>query len=759
MDTFVVRVRESSQSEPGLRGVVDEVASGSRSTFHNHEELLMILAKATPQQATSDAATATAPGTSERVADGSSSSRLTTLLAGIAALLVVFGVFGVGIASADTPVWATGFELGQPTDHQVDHGFDDQNASVGNVDCTSAGNCVAVGFYEDSGEDRQAMIETESDGTWTPTKLALPSNAYPTVGDQVGALDAVTCTSLGNCVAVGNYVDNTPGHTNRSLMVATETNGVWGGGVAIALPAGAASGGDQDGFLGTVSCTAPGDCVAGGSYTDDINSVQAIVVFETAGTWGAATQLVLPAGADTSDDSGADDGDGEQVASVTSFSCPSSGDCIAVGYYNDSAPVYQAMIVHETSATAFGAATEVTLPSVSASGFLGDVTCLSPGNCVAVGGNYHNESSGQVPRLLVLTETNGVWDTGTDVADAPEALLSSGIDTAGFASVSCTTTGNCVATGYETPSSPQPYARIPITADEVNGVWGQASLLDLPSNHDPLTEQYSVGNSVTCTSPGLCIAVGYYGDSSGDLQPVVWTSLPSSIAPLVITNDSLPGAVRGAPYHAQLAATGGSGHYSWSISSDSLPAGLSLDPATGVISGTPTQLGSVAFVVTATDSGPPAQTATAATSIMVSEPLATPPTPSLGGLTLTSTTVSATIGCSSSDSADCLGALTVVTVEHLTGGDVTAISASAKSKKPKKPKKTTRTVTLGTTQFSITAGGTQVVTVKLNATGKKLLAKYHKLPAKLILTSNGVSAPLATSSITIKPSKKKPKHH
>jgi hypothetical protein len=45
METFVVRVRESRQSEPDLRGVVDEVASGCRSTFHNAEELVMILTR------------------------------------------------------------------------------------------------------------------------------------------------------------------------------------------------------------------------------------------------------------------------------------------------------------------------------------------------------------------------------------------------------------------------------------------------------------------------------------------------------------------------------------------------------------------------------------------------------------------------------------------------------------------------------------------------------------------------------------------
>jgi hypothetical protein len=43
METFVVRVRESGPNEPDLRGVVDEVASGCRSTFCSAEELVMIL--------------------------------------------------------------------------------------------------------------------------------------------------------------------------------------------------------------------------------------------------------------------------------------------------------------------------------------------------------------------------------------------------------------------------------------------------------------------------------------------------------------------------------------------------------------------------------------------------------------------------------------------------------------------------------------------------------------------------------------------
>jgi len=57
--------------------------------------------------------------------------------------------------------------------------------------------------------------------------------------------------------------------------------------------------------------------------------------------------------------------------------------------------------------------------------------------------------------------------------------------------------------------------------------------------------------------------------------------------------------------------------YTWSITSGSLPAGLSLDPATGAISGTPTGAETGTFTVTVTDSDSPAATASASLSIGV----------------------------------------------------------------------------------------------------------------------------------------------
>jgi hypothetical protein len=57
--------------------------------------------------------------------------------------------------------------------------------------------------------------------------------------------------------------------------------------------------------------------------------------------------------------------------------------------------------------------------------------------------------------------------------------------------------------------------------------------------------------------------------------------------PLAIaTPETLPEAIAGHPYAVALAATGGKGEIRWSLDG-SLPAGLSFDPSTGLIRGTP----------------------------------------------------------------------------------------------------------------------------------------------------------------------------
>ena len=67
--------------------------------------------------------------------------------------------------------------------------------------------------------------------------------------------------------------------------------------------------------------------------------------------------------------------------------------------------------------------------------------------------------------------------------------------------------------------------------------------------------------------------------------------------PIITTSLSMKGLV-GAPYSLTLEATGKT-PIKWSIASSALPNGLTLNPDSGVISGTPTSLGTFYFVVTA----------------------------------------------------------------------------------------------------------------------------------------------------------------
>ena len=105
------------------------------------------------------------------------------------------------------------------------------------------------------------------------------------------------------------------------------------------------------------------------------------------------------------------------------------------------------------------------------------------------------------------------------------------------------------------------------------------------------------------------------GTSKGSDE--TFKTLPS----LQITTASLPGGFLGAPYSQTLQASGGITPYTWSITSGTLPTGLTLNPLTGAITGTPTAAGLQSFTVKVTDSSlPTAQTASANLSIDIAEP-------------------------------------------------------------------------------------------------------------------------------------------
>jgi phospholipase C len=97
---------------------------------------------------------------------------------------------------------------------------------------------------------------------------------------------------------------------------------------------------------------------------------------------------------------------------------------------------------------------------------------------------------------------------------------------------------------------------------------------------------------------------------------------PPAPPPLSVTTTTLSGGTLGTTYSQALKATGGVPPYSWAVTAGNLPAGLTLNSSTGLISGT---IGGVQTVVNftalVTDSQMPANTANASLSLTAVSPI------------------------------------------------------------------------------------------------------------------------------------------
>jgi hypothetical protein len=121
----------------------------------------------------------------------------------------------------------------------------------------------------------------------------------------------------------------------------------------------------------------------------------------------------------------------------------------------------------------------------------------------------------------------------------------------------------------------------------------------------------------TATTAGTASFGVRVTDSSSPTQSATAALSMRADAAFSVNVSTLPSAFKSVPYSATLTANGAVGATTWAITGGSLPAGLSLNSTTGVISGTPTTLGSFTFTVSVTDSATPPRTASQQVTLQV----------------------------------------------------------------------------------------------------------------------------------------------
>jgi len=115
-------------------------------------------------------------------------------------------------------------------------------------------------------------------------------------------------------------------------------------------------------------------------------------------------------------------------------------------------------------------------------------------------------------------------------------------------------------------------------------------------------------------------AITFKLTDSGSPVQTKMASLTITIIPatLAIATTSLSNGQVGTPYNAALAATGGTLPFTWSITSGSLPGGLSLNTSSGAISGTPSvAVTNSALTFQVQDAGTPQQVKTVSLSLTI----------------------------------------------------------------------------------------------------------------------------------------------
>jgi hypothetical protein len=343
-----------------------------------------------------------------------------------------------------------------------------------------------------------ASIASASAGGYWTNAITVPG--LTTLVSNAVLKGAISCTSDGNCVAGGAYLDASGA---QQAFVDSEVNGVWSGAEEVAASL------NVGGLASTyaVSCPSVGSCTAAGGFTDATGRAHAFAVSQSNGEWGDPVTIA--------DGTTLAEGD---VITIQKLSCSSVTDCNAVGAIASAANQTEQPLAFKEVNGVWG--TPFVLPGLAALnpsgiGIISVLSCPSASSC-SVGGAVINLSNFEITGFLD-DEVNGVWGS---------VFLPFGIDAPGQGnistvdSVSCPVSGDCTAGGTVTQANVVGEAYV---VTEVNGVWG--SIQDLPGVDELNQDENANLSGLSCTAPGDCSATGSYDDGSQQVQTFVDTEV------------------------------------------------------------------------------------------------------------------------------------------------------------------------------------------------------------------------------------------
>jgi hypothetical protein len=369
-------------------------------------------------------------------------------------------------------------------------------AQVLSLACTPHGYCAAGGYYNDSKENQQAFVVSETGGRWG-TAREVPGTGKLNVGGQA-QVDSVSCASAGDCAAGGYYQtplqQGVPRGQDSQAFVVSERHGRWSKAEEVPGMAALSPPPFQVNYVDSMSCRSAGNCTAGGAWhagpnggTGGVGS-GGFVLGEVDGRWH---RLVLP----------------RNGGGVGSVSCWRAGDCVAAG---------ENFVETETNGR-WGTARRfpATTAPFSSDGGIRSVSCPSAGYCTAAGFLGYDLSDQAPPDGgFVISQRHGRWGKVQDLA----GLAGSG---SLIGSLSCASAGNCGAGGSYADGTDQ-YANLlygGLVVGERNGRWAAAEVppglaaLNLGGN--------SQVNQVSCPSASNCVVGGFYTDAAGHTQAFV----------------------------------------------------------------------------------------------------------------------------------------------------------------------------------------------------------------------------------------------